>query len=154
MPDLDVASALGQESTRLFDQVRKNRDLCNNFMSVLWCLANTAAERGARMDGIEIGEVTITENRIRFMVNFHPLALGSTRYISVQAKSIADHIGLENRELAVFIRNNPSIPVMLEGIVQKMDAYARDKGKKFSEVEFVKGYFVQTEDCFILEIMK
>jgi hypothetical protein len=154
MPDLDASSAIGQDSTRLLDKVRQNKDLCNNFISILWCLANTATARGARMDRMRIGEITMTENRIRFKVEFRPLILGTSRYISVQASGIAQHIGAENIELSIMIRSNPDIPIMLEGIVEKMDAYGRDKGKRFEEIQFIKGYFVETEDCFILEIDK
>lgn len=152
MPDQDTVSALGQESTRLLDKVRTNRDLANAFKAMLWIIANTATERGARMDGIKIDPVNMTENRIRAHVNFYSVSLPQ-RHITVAAQSLADHIAREEYELSVFIAANPDIPEMLAGIVEKMDAYARDKGREFSGLQFHNG-FMDKEDNFVLEILK
>jgi len=153
MPESDVLSALGGSSTTLLAKVASNRDLANAFIAMLWVIANTASARGARMDGIRIAAVTMTENRIRAHVGFHSIALAPARYITAQAQNLADHIGQENHDLHVFIRANPDIPAMLEGIVEKMDAYARDKGRRFEELAFSNG-FMDDEDNFVLEIQK
>jgi len=152
MPDNDAASALGTSSTRLLDKVIENRDLTNAFIAMLWQIANTASARGARMDGISIDPVTMTENRIRAHVSFSSLSLPS-RFISVSARNLADYVGKENVELSIFIRANPDIPAMLQGVVEKMDAYARDKGREFSSLQFSSG-FMDQDDNFVLEIMK
>ena len=153
MPNLDASTALGAKSTRLLDRVTQNKDLTNTFVGMLWIIANTATERGAKMDGIEIGPVTMTENRIRAHVTFHTVSLASQRYISPDGADLASHIGRENQDLFVFIRANPDIPAMLEGIVQKMDAYARDHGRDFAGLQFANG-FMDNEDNFMLEIQK
>ena len=120
---------------------------------MLWIIAGTAAERGAKMDGIEIGEVTMTENRIRAHVGFHSLSLALRRYPSAQAKTLADHIGQENHDLYILLRANPSIVEMLGGIVEKMEAWARDKGQDFAALQIAKG-FMDHEDNFVLEIQR
>ena len=93
MPLNDASTALGQKSTRLLDRVAQNKDLTCAFQAMLWILANTAAERGAKMDGIQIGEVTMTENRIRAHVTFHSVSIASQRYISPDGADLASHIG-------------------------------------------------------------
>lgn len=98
MPLNDASTALGQKSTRLLDQVVLNRDLTNAFMAMLWIIANTATERGAKMDGIKVGPVTMTENRMRAHVSFHNLSIASNRYISPDGADLAEHIGKENQE--------------------------------------------------------
>ena len=153
MPLNDASTALGQKSTRLLDRVAQNKDLTCAFQAMLWILANTAAERGAKMDGIQIGEVTMTENRIRAHVTFHSVSIASQRYIRPDGADLASHIGQENQDLFVFIKANPDIPAMLLGIVERMDAYARDKGRDFSGLQFSAG-FMDRDDNFILEILK
>ena len=152
MPDLDAESALGAQSTRLLDRVVQNKDLANTWMAMLAAIANTAAERGAKMDGIEIGEVTMTENRIRAHVSFSSISLISRRYISPAGADLAEYIGKENADLWTFIRANPSIPEMLVGIVNKMDAYCRDKGRDFHDLQFGP-CIMDNDDNFMLPII-
>ena len=153
MPNLDASAALGQKSTRLLDCVVQNKDLVNAFLGVLWIIANTATARRAKMDGIQVGEVTMTENRIRFHVSFSSLSLATRRYISPDGADLVSYIGKENQDVFVFIKANPDIPTMLEGIVQKMEAYARDHGRDFAGLQFANG-FMDNEDNFVLEILK
>ena len=153
MPLNDAASALGQQSARLLDRVVQNKDLTNAFMGMLWIIANTATVRGAKMDGIEIGPVTITENRIRAHVTFHTVSLAGNRYISPDGADLAEHIGKENQDLFVFIKANPDLPAMLTGIIEKMDAYARDHGRQFADLEFQNG-IMDDSDNFVLTLMK
>ena len=152
MPDRDASTALGAESTRMLDRVVQNKDLANTFMAMLASIANTAAERGARMDGIEIGEVTMTENRIRAHVGFHSVSLATRKYISPAGADLASYIGKENADLWTFIRANPDIPAMLVGIVEKMDAYCRDKGRDFHDLQFGP-CILDNEDNFMLPII-
>jgi len=144
-------SAVGEKSGRLLEQATQNYGVCSAFIAMLWIIANTASQRGSRLDGIEAGAVTMTENRIRCHISFHSLALCSARHISVEAKNLAEHISKENYELAVLLRANPDLVGMLNGIVEKMDAYARFNGKQFSELAFENG-FMDHEDNFVLEI--
>ena len=153
MPDRTVAAALGDSSGRLLEAAKGNRDLCNAFVAMLWIVANRAAELGARMDGVRCGEVTMTDNRIKFHVSFHGLALPGNRHIDVQARDMAEHIGKEQAELDIFIRANDTIPSVLMGVVEKIDAYARDKGKRFGEIVFASG-FMSEDDDLVLELMR
>ena len=153
MAEQDVLSAVGADSETLLYRMAQNKDLANVFMGVLWVIANTATERGAKMDGIQIEPVTMTENRIRFLVKFYGVSLASRRNISVQAQTLADHIGRENAELWVFIRANPDIPEMLRGLVEKLDAYSRDKGVPFADIKFANG-IMDDQDHFVLTILK
>ena len=153
MADQDALAALGSRSENLLAMLARNKDLANVFMGVLWVIANTAAERGAKMDGIQIEPVTMTENRIRFQVKFYAISLASRRNISVQATSLADHIGRENAELWVFIRANPDIAVMLQQVLEKLDAYARDKGVPFADIKFSNG-IMDDQDHFVLTILR
>ena len=153
MPELDAGTALGQKSTRLLDRVVQNKDLVNYFLGTLWIIANTACERGAKMDGIQIGEVTMTENRIRFHVSFSSISLITKRYISPDGADFAEYLGKENQDLFIFIKSNPDIPAMLCGVIEKMDAYCRDHGRDFSSLEFGSA-FMDHEDNFVIPIVK
>lgn len=153
MPDLNASTALGAKSNRLLARVEQNRDLCNNFMATLWIIANTAAERGAQMDGIEIGEVTMTEGRIRAKVGFHSVSLASRRYISPDGDDLASWVGSENQDLWTFIRANPDIPAWLAAVVEKMDAYCRDKGRAFSGLQFGPS-IMDKDDFLVMPIIK
>ena len=151
MPEQNVLTAVGEQSNRLLEQATKNYAVCSAFVAMLWMIANTASQRGARLDGIEASAVTMTERRIRAKITFHSLAMCSSKPVSVEAKNLSDHIMKENHELAVLLRSNPDLVRMLGGIVEKMDAYARFKGVQFSQLSFGDG-FMDDDDNFVLEV--
>ena len=151
MPANDAASALGQASTRLLDRVVRNKDLTNFFKGFLGRVADRASELRAGMEGIRAGTVTMTENRIKCPVSFIGLILPASGTMSISAQCLTDHIGKENELFYALIRANPSIAEMLVQVIEKMDAYARDKGRDFAGLEFLP-IIMDEQNNFILPI--
>ena len=150
MPDQDTSTALGALAPQVLHKVILSKDLVNNFKAALRIICDTASERGKRLDGIEAGSVTMTENRIRVKIIF-PSAIikTTTRSMNPAADSLAEKIAKDEYLLWVFLRANPALPEMLKGIIQKMDAYARDKGAQFHEINIING-IMDHEDYLVL----
>ena len=139
MPEQDTASALGGMAEQVKRQVVLNKDLTNNFKAALRIILDTASERGKRLEGIETGPVTMTANRIRVKIIFPGALVTSARTMSLDASTLLEKIAKDEYLLWVFLRANPALPEMLKGIIMKMDAYARDKGAKFHELNIING---------------
>lgn len=144
MPE-NVLAAVGEKSERLLHAATDNADLCRFFMALASKVALTAAERGLSLDGIRIGAVSMTGTRIIARVTFSNLAIARTTPDVPEADSLLEFIGKEARGLYLLIKKNPDFLVWLQGVIEKMEAHARHKGRKFSEVTF--GETKKAGDC-------
>ena len=145
----DTESALGALAPQALRKVVINKDLANNFKAALWIIADTARARGKRLEGIEAGPVTMTENRIRVKMIWPGVLFTTARTMSADAGGLAEKISKDEYLLWVFLRANPGLVEMLKGIIQKMDAYASDKSTEFHRLNIAKG-IMDHEDHIVL----
>lgn len=153
MAEQNVLSAVGEQSERILHKATENIELCQRFMALVSLLALECNQRGANMNGgLQMGAVLMTGNRMVSKVSFSKLSLSLTTTVVPQnVSSLLDLMMQEARGLWLFVCKNPCLVEYLKQIVEKMDAYSRDKGKAFNEIDF-ENAFMDREDNVVLEI--
>lgn len=160
MPDLDVNAAIGQGSERLLHKVTENVQLCSNIMGIVSLIALTAQERGKNLAGIQIGPVTMTERRMSAKVTYSDFVLKKSIPSIPSVNSFMHFLKAEAEGLYLMIARNPDILIWIRDIVERMDAYAKHKGKKFEDLTFgdkrepgdAAAVFMDREDVIVMEL--
>jgi hypothetical protein len=90
-------------------------------------------------------------NRMIAKVAFSKLIVSRSQEMAPGASSLVQFLRREAEGLWLFIRKNPCLVKYLQQIIERMDAYSRDKGKPFHEISFSNGFMDKT-DNIVLEI--
>jgi hypothetical protein len=147
----DVLSAIGSKSDELLDQAMQNIELCQRFMAFVSLCALEAHRRGTGFDGIRVGNVEMTENRMRAHVSFTRLIVPRPMPSVPEASTFKEFLAKEAYGLWLMILKNPDFMTYLGQVCSKMRAYCSHKGLKFSELKFSDG-FMDREDNIVLAI--
>jgi hypothetical protein len=150
MAELDIHSAIGASSERLLRKAEENIQLCQNFRSLCGLLADEGVTRGSPY--IQIGRVSMTGTRMRAFVMFSKLKIPETYVTYPETNNLMATIYRENQAFYRFIQENRSLIRYLKDVVEHLDTYCRDKGKKFEEIEFSEAFMERDEDFVVLQI--
>jgi len=153
MAEKDVLAAVGEQSENVLNKATMNVELCQTYMALVSLCALECNRRGCNMGGLQMGNVLMTGNRMVAKVTFSKLIIPGSRIpeASPNSSRLVDFLHREAHGLWMFLQKNPCLIKFLEQVVERMDTYCRDKGKKFEEINFSKA-FMSKEDDIVLEI--
>lgn len=147
----DVLNAVGSQSERVLHKATESEELCKKFMALVSLLALECHQRGKNMSGLRMGAVVMSGNRLIAKVLFSDLIVPQSPESCLSASGLLDFMRKEAHGLWLFVQQNPCLITWLQHMIEKLDAYCRDKGKQFHEVEFSQA-FMDREDNVVLEI--
>jgi len=147
----DVMGAIGEKSEGLLDQAMQNVELCQRFMAFVSLCALEAHRRGTGFDGIRVGNVEMTENRMLARVSFTRIIIPRPMPSIPEAATFKEFLVKEAHGLWLMVRKNPDFLTYLGQVCAKMRAYCGHKGKAFGDIKFADG-FMDKEDNIVLTI--
>ena len=147
----DVFNAVGSQSERVLHKATESEELCKKFMALVSLLALECQGRGKNLSGLRMGAVVMSGKLIIAKVTFSDLIIPQSPEPALSATGLLDFMQKEAHGLWLFVHQNPCLVTWLQQVVEKLDAYCRDKGKQFHEVEFAQA-FMDREDNVVLEI--
>lgn len=150
MPEQDVETAIGLVSDSLLGKLVANHELCQNVMALtgMICLEMD----GIRASKVNIGPVEMSGQRLIAKVDIILRGKPAVQLPDVPGKdTLLTHIGAENKLFYEFLRVHPALVTWIRQVIEKMETYALQHGKRYADLGFTKA-IVDHESNIVLDL--